>query len=174
MDNTLTSLQDSAKEEERIAKLYGYNITKEYVKSGTFQHVVGMAAHIFNVPIALINFQDKEHALIDSSIGLDGYDIVDRDVTLCSQAILREEVTVFRNAKEEPCLSNNPFVHGDFGLRFYAGAPIRTLEGYCIGVLGIGDTKPRDFTTEDEDVLEGLAAIIVNELEENKRRTEVG
>ncbi|MDX5422402.1 MAG: GAF domain-containing protein [Hymenobacteraceae bacterium] len=170
MENTLGSPGAREKEEERLAKLYGYNITANYEKAGTFQHVVGMAAHIFKAPIAFVNFVDERSTWITDSWGMQGITELDRGVTLCSHAILRDGVTVFEDAKEEPCLLSNPFVHGDFGLQFYAGAPIRTPEGFNIGIVGIGDTRPRKFSREEEKTLEGLAAIVMEELEERRER----
>ncbi|MFD2515944.1 GAF domain-containing protein [Pontibacter locisalis] len=170
MENSLKTPPISEKEERRLRRLVGYKSLDEYERTGTFQHVVSMAAHVFNVPIAFVNFVDREVTRVNSSMGMDGFCELDRGVTLCSQAILRDEVTVFENAKQEPCLFSNPFVHGDFGLQFYAGAPLRTPDGFNIGVVGIGDTKPREFSSEDKTLLEGLAAVVMEELEEKRNK----
>jgi hypothetical protein len=49
--------------------------------------------------------------------------------SLCPLVILNEDLTVFKNATTEPCLLANPLVIGEFGLRFYAGAPIKRQTG---------------------------------------------
>jgi GAF domain-containing protein len=58
--------------------------------------------------------------------------------------------------------------HGDFGLQFYAGAPLRILDGFNIGVLTVADRLPRKITNKNKYMLEGLAADIMEELEERK------
>lgn len=158
-------------EKERLAKLYGYNIIQEYDKRGTFQHVVSMAARIFEVPMAFVSFVDEKKILAEASVGLNGIVEVDREISLCSMAILKDEVTVFENARQEPCLATNPFAHGEFGLQFYAGAPLKTPDGYKIGVVAVADRRPRTFSKEDEQILEGLAAIVMEELEERLKES---
>lgn len=153
-------------EQERLKKLYGYNAIDSYELSGTFQHVASTAARIFNVPIAFVNFVDKDSILIKASVGVDGHSSIAREIGLCSLAVLRDEVTFFKDARTEQCLAANPLVHGDFGLQFYAGAPVKTQDGFNIGVVAIADKQPREFSKEDEQMLESLAALVMDELEE--------
>lgn len=167
MENTIEETLLTHKETERLARLYSYNIISNYEQSGSFKHIASMAAHIFNMPIALVNFVDEKTVLTEAHVGMDVCEL-DRAISICSLAILKDEVTVFENAKEEFCLLSNPLVHGNFGLEFYAGAPLKTPDGYNIGAVAIADKKPRSFSKEDEQMLEGLAAIVMEELEERK------
>lgn len=166
--NPLDNPHLTAKEKARLEKLYGYQVVDTYEQSGTFQHVATMAARIFNVPIAFVNFVDDENILINASVGIVGVRSVKRELGLCSLAVLRDEVTVFENTKAEQCLLSYPLVHGEFGLEFYAGAPLKTPDGFNIGVIAIADKKPRAFSKEDEQLLEALAASIMDELEERQ------
>ncbi len=168
MEVTLDNKSSRAYEQERLTKLYNYNIAGNYDLTGTFMHVVAMATHLFKVPVAMVNFVDDTSVLANSSIGLNGYTEVKREVTLCSQAILRDEVTIYENAKADPCLYANPYVYGDFGLQFYAAAPLKTPEGFNIGVVAIVDKKSRTFSEDNVRLLEGLASIVMEELEERK------
>ncbi|GEO03384.1 hypothetical protein AAE02nite_10480 [Adhaeribacter aerolatus] len=155
-------------EEERLAKLKSYYVLDAYEQSGTFQHVAIMAARIFEVPMAFVNFVDEQNILIKASVGFNEVSEVKREVGLCSLAILKDEVTVFENAKREPRFLTNPLVHGEFGLEFYAGAPLKTTDGFNIGVIAIADKKPREFSKDEEQLLAGLAACIIDELEERQ------
>lgn len=168
MKTILESRHSIDHERERLARFHGYNAIKNYTQSGTFQHIVALAAHIFEVPIAVVNFVAEEVVITDSGIGVEGMREVDRAISICSQAILQDKVTIFENAKEEPCLQANPFVHGEFGLHFYAAAPLKTPDGFNIGVLAVADRKSRVFSKEDTILLEGLAAMVVEELEERR------
>lgn len=168
MENTIEKALLTDTEKERLARLYGYNIINNHEQSGTFKHVASMAARIFNVPMACVNFVDGKSVLIEASVGVNNLSEVDREISLCSLAILKDEVTVFENAKEELCLLLNPFVHSELGIQFYAAAPLKTLDGFNIGTVIIAGKEPRVFSKDDEQMLEGLAAIVMEELEERK------
>jgi GAF domain-containing protein len=168
MENTFGMQIIPPNEEERLAKLHCFNILNDYDETGTFKHIAAMAAHIFKVPIALVSFVDKEQVFFKGNIGMEGTDSVSRGESLCSLAILKEEATVFENAKEEPCLIANPMVAGSFGLQFYAGAPLKTSDGFNIGTVCILDKKPRKLSGTEQYLLENLASAVMDELEEKQ------
>lgn len=166
MDHIPVKIPVPENEKERLAKLHGYNIIGSHDQTGTFRHVVSMAARIFNVPVALVNFVNETSVVTVANVGVERADDISRDISLCSLAILKDEVTVFENAREELCLSANAIVYGDFSLQFYAAAPLKTPDGFNIGVIALADKKPREFSKDEEKMLEGLAAIVMEELEE--------
>ena len=69
------------------------------------------------------------------------------------------------DAKTDPRSLANPLVAGDFGLRFYAGVPLRTHDGHNLGTLCVIDREPRPVTEEEIAQLADLAAIVMDELE---------
>lgn len=168
MENTFGIPITPANEEERLAKLYGYNVLGDYEEVGIFKHVAAMAAQIFQAPIALVSFVDKEQVFFRGNVGMEGTDEVSRGVSLCSLAILKEGVSIFENTRKEPCLLANPMVAGSFGMQFYAGAPIKTPDGYNIGTVCIVDKIARSFSEHDQRLLEGLALAVMDELEERQ------
>ncbi|MFT2010490.1 GAF domain-containing protein [Pontibacter sp. 13R65] len=168
MSSLVEATEVDGSERERLERLFGYSITKRYEKVGAFQHIVSMAAHAFGVPVAVVNFVDQEKVLTRSAVGYENLSEVDRRVSICSLAILSDQVTVFEDARQDPCLIGNPFVYGEFGLQFYAAAPLRTHDGFNIGVVAVADRKPRRFTEADVKLLEALAAMVMEELEEGK------
>ena len=143
---------------------------KRYLISGTsaelaFDNIAKLAVQIFKVPISLISFVDKNEVYFKANQGMGDITKSARGISLCSLAIIDPEVTVYENALKEPSLLSNPNVAGKFGLRFYAGAPITTADGFRIGTLCIIDKKPRDFSKDDAAVLEGLAKIVMDAIE---------
>jgi sigma-B regulation protein RsbU (phosphoserine phosphatase) len=64
-------------------------------------------------------------------------------------------------------------VAGEFGLRFYAGVPQRTEDGYNLGTLCVLDTKPREVTQDEVAVLEDLAALVMDQMELRLQSREV-
>jgi GAF domain-containing protein len=105
----------------------------------------------------LIALVEEEQVVFKGNSGMEGTKAVSRGVSLCSLAVLDDEPTVFEDALKEPCLLKNPLVAGQFGLRFYAGAPITTPEGFHIGTVCVVDKKPRSFSEEDKKLLQQFA-----------------
>jgi len=168
MDNTFGLPLIPDNEDERLAKLRSFHVLDTYDEQGPFKHIAAIASRMFNVPIALVNLVDRGQVIIKGNVGLEETKTVSRGESLCSLAILRNDVTVFENAKEEPCLLANPMVTGELGLQFYAGAPLKTSDGYNIGALCVIDREPREFSASDQKMLENLAAIVIEELETGK------
>ena len=130
-----------------------------------FNNLAQIIARTFDTPIALISFVEEEEVLFPGNYGMREVTRVSRGVSLCSLAILDEELTIFENALEEPCLVANPLVAGEFGLRFYAGAPIRTDDGFPIGTVCIVDKEPRRLTETEENMLREFASMVIDELD---------
>ena len=151
-------------EEERSNALRRYKVV-DTPSEDSFDNVAKLAAKIFNVPISLVSLVDSEEVFFKANVGMGNAKIVPRGVSLCSLVILKDEVTVFENAGTEPCLLSNPNVAGKFGLKFYAGAPLITHDGFRIGTICIIDKHPRKFTKDDEAILQGLANVVMDEIE---------
>jgi GAF domain-containing protein len=163
-ENTFGKNIIPANDEKRVAEL------KRYAElNGTpdkyFNEQAYIIAQCFNTPIALISLVGNDHVEFKGNFGMEDTTVVDRGISLCSLAILEPEPTIFKNAPEEPCLIANPLVAGDFGLRFYAGAPIVTKTGYNIGTVCVVDKEPRDFSDEESNLLKDFANNVMNELE---------
>jgi GAF domain-containing protein len=60
----------------------------------------------------------------------------------------------------------NPLVAGEFGLKFYAGAPLKSRDGYNLGTLCILDYEPRVLDASEATMLGDLAAVVMNDLEQ--------
>lgn len=131
---------------------------------GAFDRITRLAARIFNVPIATITIVDKDRIWFKSKHGITADEIA-REPGLCASAVLDYEPWIVNDAATDPRTLENELVRGELGLRFYAGVPLRTADGYNLGTLNIIDTKPRELTPDELDTLEELASIVVDELE---------
>ncbi|RYG11312.1 MAG: GAF domain-containing protein, partial [Chitinophagaceae bacterium] len=149
---------------ERVEALNRYEIFNA-PKEKAFDNIVGLAQTIFNVPIAHLSFLDAKHEFVMASEGLPEMGLVPRGESLCALTVLRAEVVVIENALEEPLLSTHPYVHGEFGLRFYAGAPLITPDNYVIGTLCLVDQQPRSLSNHECKMLAELAKIAMEQLE---------
>lgn len=152
-----------ADEELRMAAVGRYEIL-DTPTDGAFDRITNLAARIFNVPIATITVVDHDRIWFKSKYGIDAGEI-GRDPGLCASAIIDNEPWVVNDASTDPRTLENPLVRGELGLRFYAGAPLRTADGYNLGTLNIIDREPRELSDEDLLTLKQLADIVMDELE---------
>jgi PAS domain S-box-containing protein len=153
-----------ANETERLAALHRYHILDTSAETA-FDRITSMAARLFKVPTVLISLVDESRAWFKSSIGFDASE-VPRDATICSFAVLTEEPLIVPDTQLDERFACNPFVLCEPGLRFYAGAPLLSRDGYNLGTLCLLDSVPREpLTAEQEATLVDLAAIVVDELE---------
>lgn len=150
-------------EEARLEAVRRYAIL-DTPSDGTFDRITELAARLFDVPISIISIVDKDRIWFKSHHGIDAEQI-DREPGLCASAILHHEPWVVTDAKVDPRTLANPLVAGELGLRFYAGIPLRTQDGFNLGTFNIIDVEPRELTGEEMQTLSDLAAIVVDELE---------
>ncbi len=150
-------------EEQRLAAIARYDIL-DTPADGTFDRITALAARLFDVPIAIVSVVDHDRIWFKSHHGL-AVDQIGREPGLCASAILHDGPWVVNDAPQDPRALANPLVAGEFGLKFYAGVPLRTADGHNLGTLCILDLQPRELTPRDTAVLEDLAAMVMNEME---------
>lgn len=160
-----------ANDTERVAALQRYGIFNAPAEAA-FDNIADLARTIFNVPIAHISFLDAEHEFVMASSGLGEIGLVDRGESLCALTLLKPEVLVIEDATKEPLLKDHPFVFGEFGLRFYAAAPIVTPDGYIIGTICLVDRQPRTITPHEADILKNLAKVTMEQVELRRAKAE--
>lgn len=142
-------------EEYRLQALHGLGLDNG--PEPGFDDIVAIGRAMFGVPTCLVSIVDDDRQWFKAKTGLDGEE-TPRDVSFCGHAILKHEVMVVPDARQDPRFHDNPLVTGDPFIRFYAGAPIRLPNGYTIGtvcVLG-PETRP-DFGDTQVRLLAGLA-----------------
>ena len=150
-------------EAARLAAVRRYDIL-DSPPEGAFDRIAALAAELFGVPMALISVVDADRIWFKSSYGLDLVEI-GRTRGLCASAILEETPWVVSDAATDPRTQQNPLVAGEFGLRFYAGAPLTTHDGFRLGTLCVIDKHPRAVTEEEVRRLAQLAELVIDELE---------
>ncbi|MBD2256108.1 GAF domain-containing protein [Pseudanabaena sp. FACHB-2040] len=151
-------------EVDRLAALRRYSIL-DTPPEAAFDRITALAARLFNVPITLVSLVDESRGWFKSAYGFDLQE-VERDATICSLALLSDEVLVIPDTRQDERLACNPFVQSESGLRFYAGAPLLTQDGFNLGTLCLIDTQPRPALSDEQvSILADLAAMVMDELE---------
>lgn len=148
-----------ANEVERLAAIERYRLSG-LGKEPEFDRIASLAAALFGVPTALVSIVGAEEQCFRGSFGFDA-EATPRRIAFCGFAILSDEVTVVLDATADPHFAGNPLVTGEDNVRFYAGAPL-VVGGHTVGTLCLLDQKPRNFSDEDRNRLEKLAATLVD------------
>ena len=156
-----------ANEDARLRELYSYRIL-DTPPEPALDRIASIAAKVLDVPIALVTFIDENRQWFKSCLGVAMTETA-RDVAFCAHAILEDEVLVIPDALRDRRFATNPLVTGEPFIRSYAGAPLVTPLGLRIGTLCAIDTRPRELTPEQVAVLADLAALVVDELELDRR-----
>lgn len=148
-------------EAERIAALKRLSIL-DTPSDSRFDHLTELAAFIFKVPIVLISLVDEDRQWFKSTVGIT-LEETERDIAFCDYAIRSDDVMIVPNALRDERFKNNPLVVGEPGIRFYAGAPLKTPDGHRIGTLCVLDVRPRATPTElMQGRLKALAASVMD------------
>ncbi|MEE1611916.1 AI-2E family transporter [Microvirga sp. CF3016] len=152
-------------EQAQLAALQDLGLTA--AKSRQFDEVVGKVAQTFDAPIALVSFMDDGHRLHPDAAGqtretdaVHGH----HDATLDAYVIAANEVLVSGDVTTDPRFADDPLVL-EKGIRFYAGAPLRTSAGLVIGALCVIDTRPREFPESECRRLQEMADELMSEIE---------
>jgi len=168
-----TSVPQSLEEEfKRLKALKLYKIL-DTDKDQKFERFTSLASRLFHAPIALISIVDMGRQWFLSSHGIN---IVQtpRNQSFCAHAILStQDLLVVPDATEDTRFKDNPLVTGDPNIRFYAGAPLISSEGYKLGTLCIMDTKsrPQGLSLFDKQNLREISDLVVDNLVQ--RREEI-
>jgi len=158
---------------ERLAALYSYEIL-ETERERAFDEIVQLASAICGTSISVINFIDAERQWFKAETGL-GVRETPLATSLCSHVILEDEFVEIGDTLLDPRMADNPLCCGDPGLRFYAGALLKTAEGLPLGTLCVLDYEPKELTPLQRDTIRVLASQVMAELDLRKtlKRTEM-
>ena len=132
-----------------------------------YDELVQLAAHICEIDAAHISLIDKNRQWIKARVGTLSAN-VDRNIAFCSHTILETDALVVEDVFSDERFFDNPFVTQNPGLRFYAGIPLVTSEGYGVGSLCVLDVKPRKLRDDQIKALHVLSKQVMKQMELRK------
>ena len=169
MSNQSKSMQTD--EEKRLNALHSYNIL-DSKSEASFDRITKLASAFYQSPMALVSFIDTDRQWFKSKVGVDVNE-TDRDIAFCNHAIKQNQPFIITDATRDTRFKDNPLVLGDPKIKFYAGVPLSTPEGYNLGTLCILDQKTRDdFKPTSAEYLRLLADIVMSEMELRMKNAE--
>lgn len=155
-----------ADEEERIAALMELNLL-DTAAEPAFDRITAKLARVFEVPIALITFVDRERQFFKSQTGLPEVLALARqtarNVSVCGHVVAKNEVIVVEDLARDRRFANNPLLK-EHGIRFYAGVPLLAPNGQPVGSLCLLDLKPRHLTDREKRLLQEYASEVMEEI----------
>ncbi len=158
-------------ERKRLNVLWQYEVL-DTVPEELFDDLTELAARICEAPIALISLVDEDRQWFKSKVGTTLSE-TSRDVSFCAYAIKHAGLFIVPDASKDERFAQNPLVKSDPKIRFYAGAPLITPDGYALGTLCVLDTVPRELRPDQQQALAILARHVVSQLELRRRSREL-
>jgi len=158
-------------EQARLEALRSYKILDTDPEKA-FDDLTILASHICETPVALISLIDADRQWFKSRVGVDLTE-TSREVSFCAVAIQHPDLFVVPDATKDPRFSSNPFVVSDPKIRFYAGAPFKSSDGFPLGTLCVVDVVPRQLTPSQQNALLALSHQVQAQFELRKNLLEL-
>ncbi|HEX6998562.1 MAG TPA: AI-2E family transporter [Gammaproteobacteria bacterium] len=140
-------------------------------RSERLEQLTKRLAETFDVPISLVTVVDERHQHWKAQTGLPkelaAAGKSPRETSICGHVVASNDVVVIEDTREDPRFANNPFLQ-KHGIRFYAGAPLRTRDGHAIGSLCVVDNEPRKVSESERALLQVVADEVMDELEPDR------
>jgi signal transduction histidine kinase/CheY-like chemotaxis protein/HPt (histidine-containing phosphotransfer) domain-containing protein len=156
---------------ERLAALKRYNIL-DTLPENAFDDATKLVSYICGVPIAHISFIDENRQWFKSEIGV-GVSEVPREISFCRYTIMESEMVEIPDTHFNDRFKNDPNVTGGFKVRFYAGVPLTTPDGYNIGTICAIDHVAKKLNEDQRNALIIIGKHVINQLELRTKNIEL-
>ena len=148
-------------EEDRLRALRELRLLDTPPKEA-FDRITRLASRLFNLPISAISLTDKDRQWFKSRVGVDEPQLP-RHKAPCAQVTSTRDVVVLPDILKEDFYRDSDLAKA--GMRFYAGAPLITREGFGLGSMCVVGPEPRTVTEGDLIALKDLAAMVMAQIE---------
>jgi two-component sensor histidine kinase len=153
------------RDEARLAALAEYEILDTPPEPG-FDDIVQLASLICETPVSLVSLVAGDRQWFKARVGFEPCG-TDLGSSVCAHALAEPDLLIIPDLAADPRSRDNPLVTGEPRIRFYAGAPLRTVEGHVLGSLCVIDGKPRPegLTERQADALRTLGRQVMSQME---------
>ena len=156
-------------EDERMSVLREYQIL-DTPPEAVYDDIAHVAAGVCDTPLALITLVDGTRNWFKARVGVDE-ELTEspRDISFCGHAILRRDIFEVTDASVDDRFADNPLVESPPHIRFYAGAPLITPDGFQLGTICAIDVRARRLSAAQRDTLAALSRLVMRQLDRRRR-----
>ncbi|WP_324753389.1 sensor histidine kinase [Roseovarius sp. Pro17] len=151
---------------ERLELLHSFEIL-DTDREADFDDIAQLASQICGTSISVVNLIDADRQWFKAEVGL-GLRETPLSTSICAHVILQDDFVEIPDTLNDPRMKDNPLCQANPGLRFYAGALLKSDDGLPLGTLCVLDHEPRTLTPLQRDTLRVLARQVVAQLEMRK------
>lgn len=149
------------REAQRLDALHKLNVL-DTAPGEAFDRITRMAAQLFGLPIAAVSLTDSNRQWFKSRVGV-SHDTIARVQAPCAQVAESERFLVVTDLLDSATYRDSPLARS--GIRFYAGAPLTTADGHCLGAMCVLGQEPRQMTAAEQQSLQDMAAMVMAQIE---------
>ncbi len=128
-----------------------------------FDRATRLVCKLLSVDVSLVSLVDDARQFFKSSCGLptdlDGCAGTPLSHSFCQHVVTSENAFVVNNALEHELVRENLAIR-DLNVMAYLGVPIRSPNGLVMGSLCAIHGSPRNWTAEEQSILEELASLV--------------
>lgn len=147
----------------RLAALHGLQVL-DSGQEKVYDDVTQLTADLCGTPICLISLVDEDRQWFKSQVGLDVPE-TKIEQSICAHAVTQNDYLEIYDTQGDPRTLDNSLCQGDRAIRFYAGAILRSFDGWPVGTLCVLDFQPRELTDLQRRTLNIHANCVVRQLE---------
>lgn len=148
-------------EEKRLQALTALNLL-DTAPAETFDRITRMASKLFGLPIAAVSLTDSDRQWFKSRVGVDHFEIP-REKAPCAEVATTNQALVIEDLLADDCYSDSLLAQS--GIRFYAGHPLVTRDGFGLGALCVLGVEPRTVGEDEKSILRDMAAMVMDQIE---------
>ena len=154
-------LPESEAEVNRLSALKDLRLL-DTPPSESFDRLTRMASRLFDLPIAAVSLTDSDRQWFKSRVGVEHWSMP-RDKAPCAAVAMSRQVLVIEDVLDDPRYRDSSLAQ--HGIRFYAGAPLTTTDGFGLGAICVLGTEPRKASPSELDSLQDLASMVMAQIE---------
>ncbi|WP_198678711.1 GAF domain-containing protein [Pseudidiomarina insulisalsae] len=148
-------------EKARLKRLRGLDLL-DTPPNESFDRITRMASQIFDLPIAAVSLTDEDRQWFKSRVGVEHWEIP-REKACCGGVADTAGVLVVNDLLASDFYKDS--LLAESGIRFYAGAPLMTRDGYSLGAMCVLGTEPREATEQELAALQDLSKMVMSQIE---------
>ncbi|HEX2902605.1 MAG TPA: SpoIIE family protein phosphatase [Jatrophihabitans sp.] len=123
-----------------------------------FDGLTELAASVLNAPYALVTLVDDRRSFWKSRSGVADPELMQSAIedSFCQYVVSSGQPLIVGDAATDPLTAGNPAI-SQLGVAAWAGFPLRSAQGHTLGTFCVVDTRVREWTGREVEILRVLA-----------------